>query len=1577
MKSIFIGLLALFSGSAFADPVTIVAALTKFAAYITTAKFWAQVALLVVASAYTSSVARRKARKEAAAAKARYNASLEDRAVTVLSASPAWKAVYGRTIVGGDVVAMFNSDKQGVDDKGKSYTKKDGFKHLVIRIADHEVHAIHGALWGGVKIGPLSGIGNPTYSRGNGGIPVGQTATTGWATAWTETRNTIIRGDTKMPYKVQTLVSAMDSTGANRLASLTLSADGMRVTGPTTERIRLTYIAIREDFLKKGAATRSVTFTGSVTLPNPVASVTLGWYYSGGEGGVESGVSVCTLSPDGRTITADQATYPTTVSYVLGAFDSRIKFSFHTGEAGQTVDTYLNSIFPDKWTTNHRLDGKAYVVVTLDLEDQRFQGGAGELSFDVSGRLLWDPRISDYEFSSNNALVANDFLLAPWGYRCDQAEVNEDYLIVAANACDTAQEFKETDSEFPIVTTVTEPLYTFNGPYSSDESREGMLESIAESMAGSIVDSADWLIIAGVWTPPVRDLEDADLFGSVEVVQGDNGIEDTFNAVRGRYVPKGFTAPTDFTPYRNATLITADGEELYDNIEFPYTDSNARCLNLARIHTEMSRTGLIIRYPAKTRAWRLQIGDRVRVNGTDFAFTYKKFRVTDWQHTLRAPVELVLQEDEPETYDTIDTALADPTKDINLANPWSVQEITGVVIESGTEHLVLSDGMIVVRALVSWDEPNDPYVGQGAGRVVVQYKGVAPVGNWQAVGDDDNNVNDVYITNLVDGQIILVRVYAINSLGIEGPSTFVEHEVVGKAAPPSEVTGLNSFASLGVIKWAWDYPPDIDYEATEIRDVDANWGLASPAPLWKGKVSQWSELVSSAGTYVRYFRHVDTGGRVSANTASKSQVVTAGDLGPEAVNVYRMEVIPPSGTIYTDYRGVVSDFSTADARIRVLNQEGVDVTNTWSLTKTDVDVASSLVADELSVLSFDNSNVDSSYPGSILRVPCISGLSDTSSFSNSVSTVAASFVASGGPFPGTGYIQIQGSGGSISYVSYGPCIGNLLGFNTNWSQSMWIYLTQYTDTLFTLIDIPGRELAIASKSFGSPGQTVGMFISSRYFGNLKNQFVQYASVSTHANDPLATITAAECPLNTWHFVEATWSSTERKLRTFFNGVKKSEVTQSLNHDLAAYLSSTYTAEPNALLTAIGGGIPAGNNTYPFSNGRISDVNHSFGSAVNTSNYTVPSGPRNGAPFLPSASVEIEAQSGALTLNTTYIIRTTPSPKAAVQVVPSKASGIVFSNWDDTSRNYSQAGVSFAVLVNGLNDNNNWDMVVGTDKETAQLIVSVNYVTKTITVTQMTVDDGSLLIFFSNPNYPSQYYRYPILKQRSVKPAQTNTVNRTQINLAGDYNGVVTNFTDAVFQAVMREAGEVASGWSWSVTVTAGITYTHSSGLVTVTDMLEYLDQGEIVLTATKSGWATTTFRCAVIKTKLLLPSGAVVTNIPAVNIWVSDSQGVAVSANLRIKNDGTIDSNQQGGAYVSRGRWFNPVGATPGNSYSVFWAGAWYSLTSDFVLSISATGEGDADTKSGRLLFAATANKNTVLGSCDIYMYGYVTPGGA
>lgn len=636
-----------------------------------------------------------------------------------------------------------------------------------------------------------------------------------------------------------------------------------------------------------GNDTRTVTFTDSVTLLEVPLQVLQA--YSGTFGGDASDITQQSVTISGNQLIGPagiQVTCDYTVAAAAGS--GKVRISKQLGGDTQTTNAYLAAIAPTRYTTNHRLRGHAYVVVTLDLEEPRFQGGPPNITCDVSGRKVLDPRVGTTGWSDNPALCIRDFLTAPWGLSVSAADIDDASVIAAANACDEL-------ITLTVGSTVenNQRRCTCNGALRTDQSPESTLEEMAQSMAGLVTYGAKWRMSAGVWTAPVLTLTDDDLHGQVEVQQADTPTSDLFNGLRGQLLLRGAQTPSDFNPYQNAAFVAADGRELWSNIDLPFTDHLARARNLARIFLERNRSGQVIVFPAKLKAWPVEIGDRVTVTAADYGITTKTYRVTDWQFGLTAAVVLTLQEDDASIYDLADAATADPTPNTDLPNPWVVVAPTGVTATSGTATLQKhGDGTIAPRVLVTWNAISDGAVTSG-GQVVLSWRMIGE-SRWHAISVSGAETQ-AYLADVREGDPIVIEVRARNVLGALSPGAYITHLVVGKSAAPSNVTGLTYQIKPGQVVLTWTACPDIDYRETELR-VGTSW--AAGTLLWRGAGREYQHPRPPNGNYTVWAAHLDTSGNYSVTPASL--IVTVDDsIDPGAskvviVPIYRRSASAPA-----------------------------------------------------------------------------------------------------------------------------------------------------------------------------------------------------------------------------------------------------------------------------------------------------------------------------------------------------------------------------------------------------------------------------------------------------------------------------------------------------------------------------------------------------------------------------------------------------------------------------------------------------------------------------------------------------------
>jgi hypothetical protein len=112
----------------------------------------------------------------------------------------------------------------------------------------------------------------------------------------------------------------------------------------------------------------------------------------------------------------------------------------HLGSDTQTADAVLVAEIANaaKWSTTSTLSGLAYTYLRLKWNATAFSGGLPNITADIDGRTLYDPRTATTAFSHNPALAIRDYLTnTRYGRGVDSATMIDDVAFTgAARTCD-------------------------------------------------------------------------------------------------------------------------------------------------------------------------------------------------------------------------------------------------------------------------------------------------------------------------------------------------------------------------------------------------------------------------------------------------------------------------------------------------------------------------------------------------------------------------------------------------------------------------------------------------------------------------------------------------------------------------------------------------------------------------------------------------------------------------------------------------------------------------------------------------------------------------------------------------------------------------------------------------------------------------------------------------------------------------------------------------------------------------------------------------------------------------------------
>lgn len=584
--------------------------------------------------------------------------------------------------------------------------------------------------------------------------------------------------------------------------------------------------------------------TLTVTYPDPA-------------GGDSSGYLSAPYTLAGATVTLDADHGQVTCAYQHIVNLPRVRVTKHLGTSADPADAGLlaagpTANVPFDWAATSVLRGFCYTVVRLDLNQAEFQGGLPPVEVLLRGKRLYDPRDASTIWNQNVALATYDYLTSEM-CGVDAADLPSAEYITAANVCD-----EDIGSGVK--------RYTINGDIRADQDPRKVLETLAQSMAGAVV-ATSWSISAGKYVAPVMALDQSDIVGALSVIGGTPDA-DLYNGVRGQYIgPENSYVATDFKPFQNAAYVTADGRELWTDIELPFTDDVQHVHNLARIFCEDQRNGYTVKAVFSLKTWKLKPFNRVTLTSAVFGWSAKVFRVTDKRYGPQQAVELTLKEDAASIWDLADAVTVDSTPNTNLPDPFAIDRLTQLVCTSGTDVLlVLADGSIVSRILAVWPQSTT---------ALVVNNGLIEI-EWQMIGSDVWNKvavsgadTQAYISPVEDGAFYTVRARTVNpTLNVKSDWMYAEaHQVIGKTEPPPN---LAEFSIAGtVLNWTSVVALDLaGYVFRFHYGNNLDWGTA--VPLHGGIITEspFDLVVRPSGIVTIMGKAVDTSGNSSQNTAN-------------------------------------------------------------------------------------------------------------------------------------------------------------------------------------------------------------------------------------------------------------------------------------------------------------------------------------------------------------------------------------------------------------------------------------------------------------------------------------------------------------------------------------------------------------------------------------------------------------------------------------------------------------------------------------------------------------------------------------
>lgn len=144
-----------------------------------------------------------------------------------------------------------------------------------------------------------------------------------------------------------------------------------------------------------------------------------------------------------------------------GRYAGWIRIKIHLGEANQAADPLAVEQMPGTWTTDHRLQGMAYLYIMMFKNQDIYPTGVPNVSAVVEGQEVFDPRTGANTWSTNIALFARDYLTNDeYGFAALDDDIDDTNISAQANICD---EIVNTEAMDATLTGVSSSILTLSG----------------------------------------------------------------------------------------------------------------------------------------------------------------------------------------------------------------------------------------------------------------------------------------------------------------------------------------------------------------------------------------------------------------------------------------------------------------------------------------------------------------------------------------------------------------------------------------------------------------------------------------------------------------------------------------------------------------------------------------------------------------------------------------------------------------------------------------------------------------------------------------------------------------------------------------------------------------------------------------------------------------------------------------------------------------------------------------------------------------------------------------------------------
>lgn len=579
-------------------------------------------------------------------------------------------------------------------------------------------------------------------------------------------------------------------------------------------------------------------------------------------------------------------------------YESKITVDKKLGTDDQEASSVL--LEAPSWDATDRLQGLAYIGVKLTYDSDVFTR-IPTITAIVNGRKIYDPRTEVTAFSANPALCLRDYITnSRYGKGLDASLIDDASFIVAANTCET-----QVDTYDGSGSTVNR--FDCNAIIDTEGSLFNNVKSLLVSMQG-LIPFQD-----GRYRLVIDDDRESTFNFTIDNMIGGINISGVDKNSRANRVVGKFVNPD--ANWQGDTVIWPDAGST-EEAEFLAEDNNVvlekqlsmltvtnyyQARNLVKTFClESRKAGMKIQFRANSDAMECAVGDIVTVTHPTPAWNQKEFRLLSMGIAFDGTCVFTAAEHNPSIYPWVSDKEQPASFTSNLPNPLNVQPV-GLDVSDELRALNEEAISVLIANVTSSDEFVERF------EVQAQLEGTDFYVNL-----GQSSGGQFELANVEDGRTYTVRARAINSIGVASPYTSVDHQVVGKTAPPSNVTGLTGNLIGNQYFLTWDAIPDLDLSHYRVK-----FASADVSPTYQNSISLVPKVSRPAtsvfvparnGTY--FVKAVDKLGLASETPAT---VVLNSNID-KLDNFTGVQTITES----PDYNGTFDDTVEVDEEDRII-----------------------------------------------------------------------------------------------------------------------------------------------------------------------------------------------------------------------------------------------------------------------------------------------------------------------------------------------------------------------------------------------------------------------------------------------------------------------------------------------------------------------------------------------------------------------------------------------------------------------------------------------------------------------------------